>query len=414
MRAAPGGPRPRARDAGRPHNYHQFQPLLYQVATSQIAPSDVAFQMRKLFREHPNVDVKLADVATVDAAARTVTMAEGDALSGDAVVVATGAIPNFFRTPGADRHAFPLYSLDDATRLRSRILGVFEAADRDPELLDRGALNFVVVGGGPTGVETAGALGGHDPRHDDRRVPRPRGSAARVHLVDLGHVLLGPVLRDGPRLRGQGAAAQGRAAAPRGQGDGDRGRARHLLGRDDDRDPLRRVGRRHRVGADRPRAGRRRPGRRAGRPHRGRPPERVRDRRRRQHPRPGRPAPARSSGSVAQQSGQWAADNVLADLAGKPRKPFHYRDKGIMAMIGRGAAIAEVGAHRHELHGAIAHAAWLGVHATLMTGVRNRVEGFLDWGWDAFSSTRGPMVLDRSDAARIDWEEDRISESAVA
>ena len=117
-------------------------------------------------------------------------------------------------------------------------------------------------------------------------------------------------------------------------------------------------------------------------------------------------------GSVAQQSGNWAADNLLADLAGKPRKPFHYHDKGIMAMIGKGAAIAEVGAHRHELHGAIAHAAWLGVHASLMTGVRNRVEGFLDWGWDAFSSTRGPMVLDRSDVARIDWEDDPVSESA--
>jgi NADH dehydrogenase len=114
------------------HNYHQFQPLLYQVATAQIAPSDVAFQMRKLFREHPNVDVKLADVATVDAAARTVTMAEGDALGGDALVVAAGSVPNFFRTPGAEEHAFPLYSLDDATRLRSRILGVFEAAWRRP------------------------------------------------------------------------------------------------------------------------------------------------------------------------------------------------------------------------------------------------------------------------------------------
>ena len=84
-----------------------------------------------------------------------------------------------------------------------------------------------------------------------------------------------------------------------------------------------------------------------------------------------------------------------------------------MAMIGRGAAIAEVGAHRHELHGAIAFAAWLGVHASLMTGVRNRIDAFLDWGWDSFSSTRGPQVLDRSDAARIDWEDDRVSESAV-
>jgi NADH dehydrogenase len=114
-------------------------------------------------------------------------------------------------------------------------------------------------------------------------------------------------------------------------------------------------------------------------------------------------------GSVALQSGAWAADNVLADLAGEQRKPFHYKDKGIMAMIGRGAAIAEVGSHHHELHGHVAHAAWLGVHAGLMTGVRNRADAFLAWGATAFSSGRGPQVLDRSDAARIDWEHDRGS-----
>jgi NADH:ubiquinone reductase (H+-translocating) len=83
-------------------------------------------------------------------------------------------------------------------------------------------------------------------------------------------------------------------------------------------------------------------------------------------------------------------------------------------MIGRGAAIAAVGPHRHELHGHIAHAAWLGVHASLMTGVRNRIDAFLAWGWDSFSSGRGPQVLDRSDAARIDWEDDPVSESALA
>jgi NADH dehydrogenase len=79
-----------------------------------------------------------------------------------------------------------------------------------------------------------------------------------------------------------------------------------------------------------------------------------------------------------------------------------------MAMIGRGAAIAEVGAHRHELHGPIAFSAWLGVHASLMTGVRNRIDAFVAWGWDYFSKQRGPQVLDRSDAARIDWEEDAV------
>ena len=113
--------------------------------------------------------------------------------------------------------------------------------------------------------------------------------------------------------------------------------------------------------------------------------------------------------SVALQSGGWAADNILAELDGKPATPFEYRDKGIMAMIGRGAAIAEVGPHRHELHGHVAHAAWLGVHAGLMTGVRNRIDAFLAWGWDSFSSGRGPQVLDRSEAARIDWDRDAVS-----
>src|SRR5690349_18294454 len=140
------------------NNYHQFQPLLYQVATSQLAPSDVAYSLRKLFHKHQNVDVKLAEVTAVDPAARTVTTDDGDTFSGDVLVVAAGSQPNFSRTPGAQEHAFPLYQLDDAVRLRSRILGVFEDADRDPSRIDDGALNFVVIGGGPTGVETAGAL----------------------------------------------------------------------------------------------------------------------------------------------------------------------------------------------------------------------------------------------------------------
>src|SRR3954470_8165027 len=174
------------------NNYHQFQPLLYQVATSQLAPSDVAFSLRKLFRDDENVDVKLAEVAAVDPATRTVTARDGDSWSGDAVVIAAGSQPNFFRTPGADGHSFPLYTLDHATRLRSRIIGLFEDADRNPALIERGALNFMVVGAGATGVEIAGALA--DLIHDT--LPAEFGelavAAAQIHLVDLGHVLLGP------------------------------------------------------------------------------------------------------------------------------------------------------------------------------------------------------------------------------
>jgi NADH dehydrogenase len=111
-------------------------------------------------------------------------------------------------------------------------------------------------------------------------------------------------------------------------------------------------------------------------------------------------------GSVALQSGKWAADNIVADFEGKPHEDFAYKDKGIMAMIGRGAAIAEVGKHHHEVHGQLAHMAWLGVHAALMTGNRAKIEAVIEWSWERFSKTGGPHVLDRGDAAQIDWDDD--------
>ena len=392
------------------NNYHQFQPLLYQVATCQLAPADIAYSLRRLFHDRPNVDIKLEDVAALDPAQRTVTTADGREYSGDAVVLAAGSQPNFFRTPGAADHAFPLYSLDDATRLRSQILGVFEAADRNPALLEDGALNFVVVGGGPTGVELAGALADmiHDTLPSEFRDLAV--TAAQVHIVDLGHTLLGPfsdkahdyvakVLgRKGVRLH-LGVAVTGVGPGHVDLADGTTIKTHCVVwGGGIMAPPLAGA-----AGLPQGRGGRidvqpdltvdgapgvyaagdvaNIPGGADGHAH-------------------------PQLGSVALQSGVAAAENVLADFAGKPRKSFHYHDKGIMAMIGRGAAIAEVGAHRHELHGVIAFSAWLGVHSLLMTGVRNRIDAFIAWGWDNFSSSHGPQVLDRSEAARIDWGED--------
>jgi NADH dehydrogenase len=399
------------------NNYHQFQPLLYQVATSQLASSDIAYSLRKLFHDKLNVDVKLAEVASLDPATHCVTTTDGERYAGDALVLAAGSQPNFFRTPGAEEHAFPLYCLDDATRLRSRILGVFEDADRDPGLINQGALNFVVVGGGPTGVEVAGALADLIQDTMSAEYHHLAVTAAQIHVVDLGHTLLGAfsdtahdyvakvlgrkgvrlhlgvavtevgpghvTLADGTTIRtrcvvwGGGIMAPpvaGAAALPQGRG-----------GRIDVEPDLTVAGA---------------PGVYA-----------IGDV-------ANIPAPDGNAhpqlGSVALQSGVTAADNLLADFAGKPRKPFHYHDKGIMAMIGRGAAIAEVGAHRHELHGVIAFSSWLGVHALLMTGVRNRIDAFVNWGWDYFSKTRGPQVLDRSEAARIDWGEDAAPEHVTA
>jgi NADH dehydrogenase len=393
------------------NNYHQFQPLLYQVATSQLAPSDIAHSLRSVFADQNNVDVKLAEISAIDLAARTVTSTDGGQWNADVLVLAAGSQPNFFGTPGAADSAFPLYSLDDATRLRSRILGIFEQADRDPKLIERGALNFVIVGGGPTGVEVAGAIA------DMLSVTVPAtyedldSGAGQIHLLDYGDALLKPFsdeahgyvskvleekgvkihLGTGVKEVGTGHAllSDGSTIATRcviwGGGikaaavAADGGLAQGRGGRVDVQGDLTLAGHDgvYVIGdiANIPEAG-------AG--------------------------ALPQLGSVALQSGHWAADNILADFEGKPRKPFVYHDKGIMAMIGRGAAIAEVGKRHHEIHGQLAHMAWLGVHASLMTGTKAKIEAFVDWAWDGFSKTGGPHVLDRGDAAQIDWDEDVV------
>jgi NADH dehydrogenase len=390
------------------NNYHQFQPLLYQVATSQLAPADIAIDVRQEFRRHPNVDMKMAEVTAVDPATPSVTLDGGQTLEADYLVLAGGSQPNFFHTPGAE-HAFPLYSLNDAERLRSRILALFEDADRDQSLVDRGALNFVIVGGGPTGVESAGAIAElirdvMPSEYHDLAVRR-----ATLTLVDLGHALLGAfsprahdyaaraLQRDGVQLR-LGTAVKEIAPDHVLLSDGTTIQTRCVIWAGG----LMAAPLATRLGVAQGRGGR----------IDVEPDLTVPD-----HPKvyavgdlanvpqpDGGPFP--QLGSVALQSGRWAAKNIMADIEGKPRTGFHYHDKGIMAMIGKNAAVAEVGAHRHELHGPIAFSAWLGVHVVLLSGVRQRVDAFVSWAWDYFTRTRGPQVLDRSDAARIDWGDD--------
>jgi NADH dehydrogenase len=398
------------------HNYHQFQPLLYQVATSQLAPSDIAIDVRKEFRKDPNVDLKMAEVTAVDPGAGSVTVDDGQTISADYLVLACGSQPNFFHTPGAE-HAFPLYSLDDAERLRSRILALFEDADRNPALVDRGALNFVIVGGGPTGVETAGALAElirdvMPSEYHDLAVRR-----AKLTLVDLGHAVLGEfssraheyaaraLRRDGVELR-LGTAVKEIAPDRAVLSDGTSIPTHCVIWAGG----LMAAPLAARTGIAQGRGGRI---------------DVLPDLTVADHPNvyavgdlanvPGPDGgPFPQLGSVALQSGRWAAKNILADIQGKPRTGFHYHDKGIMAMIGKGAAVAEVGEHRHELHGPIAFSAWLGVHVVLLSGVRQRVDAFVSWAWDYFTRTRGPQVLDRSDAARIDWGDDEDEQERQA
>jgi NADH:ubiquinone reductase (H+-translocating) len=399
------------------NNYHQFQPLLYQVATSLLAGSDIAHSLREVFADQDNVDVKLAEISAVDIASKTVTSTDGGTWTGDALVLAAGSQPNFFGTPGAAEHSFPLYSLDNATNLRSRILGLLEHVDRNPKLIERGALNFVIVGGGPTGVEVAGALA------DMVNVTVPAeyhsfdAGDARIYLLDHGDAVLKPfsdkahayvakVLTDrNVQLRlstGVEEVGSGHARFSDGTvvptrcviwGGGIKaaavaancGLAQGRGGRIDAQPDLTYSGTPgvYVVGDIANIAG----------------PD-------------GEILP--QLGSVALQSGKTAADNILAEFAGKPRKPFAYRDKGIMAMIGRGAAVAEVGKNHHEVHGQLAHMAWMGVHASLMTGTRDKIEAIIDWSWDRFTKTGGPHVLDRGDAAEINWDDDPAVASTPA
>ena len=121
------------------HNYHQFQPLLYQVATGELAIGDVARPLRGIFAKDKSVEVKMVEVVGVDPDTATVTMVGGDTLTADYLVIASGSVPNFFGTPGADTHTFPLYSAIDAEQLRSRLFQVFEDADAERARIDEGA-----------------------------------------------------------------------------------------------------------------------------------------------------------------------------------------------------------------------------------------------------------------------------------
>jgi NADH dehydrogenase len=398
------------------HNYHQFQPLFYQLATSQLSTNDVSFSLRRICADKACIDIKLTEVDKVDAATRTVHTKDGESYQADYLVLAAGSQANFFHIPGADTNTFPLYSLTDAERLRSRILALFEDTDRDSKLIDQGSLNFVIVGAGPTGTEMAGGLADMIHTTVASEYADLATSAARVYIIERGGTLLPPfsqsaheyaskvLQRDGVQLKlnnsvtevhpdhvvlGDGSMIKTRCviwgaglmAAPIAAGSGlPTGRGGRIQVEPDltvsGFPNIYALGDFANIGGP-----------------------------------DGRALP--QLGSVALQSGHWAGKNIIADIEGKPRTSFHYLDKGIMAMIGRNAAIAEVGENRHELNGAIAYTMWLGVHLALLTTLQVKVETFVEWIWDYFLGIRGSQLLDRTDAARIDWYGDGVAKTAV-
>jgi NADH:ubiquinone reductase (H+-translocating) len=390
--------------------YHQFQPLLYQIATAELAPSDIRFDLTAMFAKHVNIDVRTAEVVSVDPDARAVTLADATTVEGDALVLSVGAQPNFFHTRGAKEYAFPLYSLDDAKRVRSRLLELFRDAAAKPELVEQGALTFVVVGAGPTGVETAGAIA--ELVHDvmPHLYPDLAVTEAKVLLIDLGHTVLSAfsddahayavkqLQRRGVRLR-LGVSVTEVAEDELTLSDGTTIKTRLVVwGGGEMAAPL----------AFQCGLGQSRGGRIDVRP----------DLTVAEFPAVyalGDVANIRGAdgevlpqlGSVAQQAGDWAAGNIIADVEGADRQPFHYKDKGIMAMIGRKTAVAEIGPHRHELHGRFAFAAWLGVHAELLANAGAELKAFVSWADDFYlrPAHRSAELLDpaNTDTPRIDW-----------
>ena len=384
------------------NNYQQFQPLLYQVATGTLSPDNAAFNLRAVLADHENVDVVMTEIRSVDLTTRTAYSSGGDEYQGDFLVLAAGAEPNFFGIPGVQEHALPLYSLLDAERLRSRLLGALEIADRDAGKRTD-PLRFVVIGGGATGVEIAGAIGDVFQRTSSQAFKHVDLKHASVTLIDMGKTVLGPfgkrsqeyateklkdrgvelllgtsvkevtkngvTLSDGTHIPAELVIWAGglKASAISNSLGIKAGRG----GRVDVQLDLSVAGF----------AGVYALGDFAN--------FKTAD---------GEVLPQLAS--VAQQAGRHCAKNIASAAAGSSGKPFEYLDKGIMAMVGRNAAVAEVGSSRHTVTGTLAFAAWLGVHALLLTTVRAKVETFLEWAWQYFGHVHVDPILDRPD---VDW-----------
>ncbi|HWE37828.1 MAG TPA: NAD(P)/FAD-dependent oxidoreductase [Isosphaeraceae bacterium] len=376
-------------------NHHLFQPLLYQVATAALNPSDIAAPIRRILRHQGNAEVLLARAAAIDPAGRRVILADGE-LSYDFLIVATGATHSYFGHDDWEPFAPGLKTIEDALEIRRRVLSAFEFAEREADPAGRRAwLTFAIIGAGPTGVELAGTLAevarktlARDFRHIDPRLARivlleaapkvlgayedPLPESARRQLEALGVEVRtgtpvtaidaeGVTTADGPLVARTVLWAAGVAASP----------LARSLGV-----PLDRAGR-VLVEPDLTIPG---------------------------HPEifvigdlahvecHGKPVPGVAP--AAMQEGRHAAANVVRTLRGEPRIPFRYRDKGSLATIGRAAAVAQIG--RWKISGFVAWFLWLFIHIFFLIGFRNRVLVLLQWAWSYVTYDRGARLITRS------------------
>jgi NADH dehydrogenase len=380
-------------------NHHTFQPLLYQVATSALSPGEIALPLRHILNGARNAEVVMDEVTGFDADAHRVLLKHGSELQYDYLIVATGARHAYFGHDDWERRAPGLKTIEDAVEIRRRVLLAFEQAEREAYLTGQhGPLNFAIIGGGPTGIELAGAIAdiARDALALDFKaidttkarvmlfegLPRvlsvyPEGLShkAEAQLKELGvevhtNSLVTAVESNRIKVGEEWIPvsvtlwATGVAASPLGKA-----LAAQIQGLQVDR-----AGRVP-ISADLSLPGR---------------PEifvigdlsSLKDT-------SGKPVPG--LGSAALQEGKAAAANILRDLQGKPRLPFRYFDKGTMATIGRRRAIAQIG--RWQFSGFFAWLMWLFVHLILLVGFRNRLMVMREWAWAYFTRERSARLI---------------------
>ena len=373
------------------HDYHTFQPLLYQLATGLLEVTAVGHSLRDLVGHHDNTTVHRGTASSVDLVAREARFEDLPPMTYDYLVLGVGAEVNFFGTEGATEHAFPMYTLPHAVNLKDHLLERWDAVDHDPRLIEDGALNVVVVGGGPTGVETAGAIAELYRSVFAKDYPSIGQDDARVILVEAGPELFSmfkPKLREyatkaltertvevktGETVA---AVAPNRVTLKSGEvinahtlvwGAGLQGN-HFVQSLDFELERGKRIG----VGEDLTLPGH---------------PEvyvvgdvaAIYDTKREQV--------LPQLGSVALQSGEHAGETIARRIAGKKTKPFAYKDKGTMAAIGRRAACVQFLAGR-TMTGTKAQVAWATVHLALLPTNEDRSKAVVDWVGAALTHQR--------------------------
>ncbi|MBS1769582.1 MAG: NAD(P)/FAD-dependent oxidoreductase [Acidobacteria bacterium] len=375
-------------------NHHVFQPLLYQVATAVLSPGEIAQPIRRILHSYKNIEVVLGEAVDIDGTNKQVVLGDGVRVNFDYLILAAGARHSYFGHDDWETSAPGLKTLDDAVEIRRRVLLAFEMAERDAYLQDRKRqLNFIVVGGGPTGVELAGAIADIARQALAKDFKAIKTADARVVLFEGSDRILGtfaPELSDSARLQLEDIGVEvrlssfvteiepGRVKVGEDWIDCDvvvwaTGVAASSLGR--------------KLGVETDKAGRV-----FVEPDLSIKPNKdifvIGDMASIKQA-DGTPVPGVSP--AAMQMGEQTAKNILAEIKGKARKPFEYNDKGTMATIGRSKAIAEVG--KFKFRGFIAWLMWLFLHVFFLIGFKNRLAVMTDWFWAYLTRERSARLI---------------------